>query len=677
MSATVEGKTDDASTSQPAKPPMSQDWKHTMWYVGGAAAFLALTALAQFFNRTAPIEEFGAVGEEFYPDFVDPTLATSLEVFTFDTDTVQPIDFRVQREDNGRWVIPSHHDYPADAEERLGKTASSIIGITRGAMVTRWKADHGRYGVVNPKQDSLAVDEVEGVGQRITLSKDDDSALADYIIGKKVEGSDDQYYVRHPEEEEVYITKLDIDLSTKFTDWIETKLFEFSNGEVLRLTSNDYSFNEATAQITEASVTTLAREKTWSDDWTMESLDEATEELNKDSIRDTTNALADLEVVGVRPKQKGLTPELQLDRAQIRSQQGVDLLQQDLIARGFLLQPGEGDALSLISREGELYAGTEDGLRYRMYFGRVFTGSQEELEIGFNAASTDGEAESKGDDDGAKGESTEAEPDTNAKPGRYLFVRIDFDKTLLGDEPTEPVEPQKSQALIDAEKAAESEKEGAAEGDDEAKEEDGKEDEGAEEESELDKLKKEYADAQTKYRDDKRAYDDFQEKVKKGLEKAEELNRRFADWYYVIPGESFDKLKFGRTDLVKAKEQDAEGAPAEVGADANTNLVPEGNASPVDPPAGGDVPNFDEPATPAETAPTDQGAPQDDPGATPAQNDESTTTDDDAAEASPTTDDDGAVEEDGAVDAEDDDGTAEESDGDQTDGDESAPDSLN
>ncbi len=90
-------------------------------------------------NRPAPIKEFGKVGQEFYASFTDPTKATALEVSTIDTDELKPLEFEVKRSDNGRWVIPSHHNYPADAEDRLADTAASTIGIKRGALVTRWK----------------------------------------------------------------------------------------------------------------------------------------------------------------------------------------------------------------------------------------------------------------------------------------------------------------------------------------------------------------------------------------------------------------------------------------------------------------------------------------------------------------------------------------------------------
>ena len=626
--------------------PISSGWKTTWCYVGVAALCLAVTGALEWANRPAPIEEYGKVGEPFYADFVDPTLATSLEVFTFDAETVQPKSFKVEKLTNGRWVIPSHHNYPAEAEQRLADTASSIIGIERGAMVTRWEADHGRYGVVNPKQETLSVDQVEGVGQRLTLRGDDDAVLADYIVGKQVDGSYDEYYVRHPAEDEVYIASLDVDLSTKFADWIEPELFDLTAGNIIKLTVNDYSFNELNGTVTESEVSEISREKAYGNDWTLASLDTETEELNDDAVRDTTNAIADLEILGVRPKEKGLTPELTLDKSALGSQRDVEFLQSDLLTRGFLLQPGESkDQLNLISREGELYAGTDDGLVYRMHFGRAFAGNQDELEVGFakgngngdveNAAATvraaEGDSasnESSGSGDESPDESVadDSSKSDSAKPGRYLFVRVDFDESLLGDRLTEPTEPEKPAELIEAEAAAKEAEEttkvddegeaaesqvdtgdsATSSADDEgsiavvaeSKDGDKAESEEAEssstgndptsaeadasneiaadepdtgDENRLVQLREDYDAAKKQYDDDLKAYSDRQDKISKGQEKAEELNRRFADWYYVISGDSFDKLSLARADLVTVKEAveevDTEASSAEEAVD--------------------------------------------------------------------------------------------------------------
>ena len=122
------------------------------------------------------------------------------------------------------------------------------VGIKRGAMVTRWPSDHARYGVVDPETDSVNVDEIEGIGRRLTLRGNEDAVLASFIIGKKVEDEDGQYYVRHPGEDETYIAELNISLSTKFTDWVNTDLLDIDSFDVRRVDLNDYSFDEIFAR---------------------------------------------------------------------------------------------------------------------------------------------------------------------------------------------------------------------------------------------------------------------------------------------------------------------------------------------------------------------------------------------------------------------------------------------
>ncbi len=587
--------------------------RKTVIYASTAVACLVVTVAIEFASRPAAIAEYGKVGQLFFPGFTDPTLASALSVSAIDSDQVAAKEFSVERIENGQWVIPSHHNYPADAKDQLARTASSVIGIKRGAMVTRWEADHARYGVVNPKVESLGVDQVQGVGKRLTLRGEDDAILADYIIGKQVEGESNQYYVRHPDEDEVYVATLNIDLSTKFTDWIETDLLDINSSDVVHVALNDYQFDELKGTVTETDVTTLDR-KSSSDDWKMEGLDETTQEVNKDAIGDTVNAIAGLEIAGVRPKQKGLTPDLRLDRSALGSQRDVERLQSDLLARGFLLQPaesGDSENLKLISREGELKTATNDGLVYNMYFGRVFTGSQEELEIGLTSdADQDRGEETASNPQSSDTKSSDAslltarlpmqarrkrptqanhrikramkrptlqdDQKDSGKPGRYVFVTVAFDKQFLGDQPSKPTEPEMPAELKDAEaKSAESssaesnepkESDEDASTTDNASTDDAKSDGNSEksveesgeetEEARLKKLRDEYEAQKEDYEADLKKWDSFQEQIKEGKEKAENLNRRFAQWYYVIPGEDYDKLALTRSDLVKDKEKD-------------------------------------------------------------------------------------------------------------------------
>lgn len=577
---------------------LHRETRRTAAYVIAAGMCLIATLGIDYAFRPAAIKEYGKVGEEFYPEFRDPTMASGLIVTTIDADDLSSKEFSVEKVQNGQWVIPSHHNYPADAASRLAATASSIIGIQRGAMVSRWSADHARFGVVDPQTDTVELDQLEGIGKRLRLKGEGDNTLVDYIIGNAVEGSSDQYYVRHPQEDEVYLAKLDIDLSTKFTDWINADLLDLKNWEVRKMALNNYQVDELRGAITATDLISLSRE-TSSADWVLEGLSDE-KQLKPDEIRETLSTLDGLEIVGVRPKQKGLTPDLRLDRAVLSSQRDVELLQADLMSRGFLLQPaedGKPEDLRLVAREGELSTSTEDGLVYNLYFGRAFTGSTDELEFGLGdsgdtesadtTSSKDNVAESAATSTSeSEGKEDEVVPASN-KPGRYVFVRVAFDQELLGQRLSEPRKPEKSQELLDLEAEAEAQSDADGETELETSATESRTEDGSSSEREglgtqvasedaadvqaeqvdeangnsisrLEELRAEFESLESDYEVAKREFESYQEKVTEGKAKVKELNRRFAKWYYVISGEDFDKLALNRDDLTEPKAESGE-----------------------------------------------------------------------------------------------------------------------
>ena len=54
-----------------------------------------------------------------------------------------------------------------------------------------------------------------------------------------------------------------------------------------------------------------------------------------------------------------------------------------------------------------------------------------------------------------------------------------------------------------------------------------------------------------------RKQDEYEEKIKKGQERVQELNDRFADWYYIIADDVYQKIRLSRDDLIKKKEKNS------------------------------------------------------------------------------------------------------------------------
>jgi hypothetical protein len=610
----------------------------TLKFVIAAAVMGGLAGLTSVLSRPTPIDDFANVGKSFFADFKDPNLATAVQVVAFNEDTASSRVFTVQKKD-GIWRIPSHHNYPADGEDRLAKTARTLIGVKRGAVASRVAADHERFGVVDPLGE--ASDTLKGRGQRLTLMKESEIAVADLIIGKKLPEGENRYYVRHPEEKETYITELEVDISTKFSDWVEADLLKLDRDDLTKLEAKSTKVDgRSFSEVVDA---TLSRANS-TDDWALGGLNEETEEVNKDDITAMVNVLDNLKLSGVRlkPEFEG-KPILQgdlgiaLPPSAAQNPQIVNLVidkvQSSLNSKGFLVyQNREENDFRLYAKAGELVASLKDGVQFHMSFGNQFEGSDDEIEIGGTPAEADDEksddeqkpADPPGSEEANDDEKDEdGEEDEKKTKSRYLIVRASFSEDLLGPALIVPVKPEvpegvevddegnfvkpveepaektedaaadNAEKTDDAEKTEDAAEEPAEKTDDAADDAAEKADDAeadvakaaadeaddtnaddtkaaaenteaaaAEEKKEEPNLGDIYQRAIEKFRADQRKYEsdvkDREKKAEEGQKKVDELNDRFADWYYVITEEDFGKLRLSRDQLVKAKEKEAD-----------------------------------------------------------------------------------------------------------------------
>ena len=577
---------------------MNTESSRTVTFAVTAAISLAV---AFFFapSRPKPPSDFVEVGKAFYDDF-EAVAAKSLSVVSYNADSTKSKVFSVEQK-NGQWVISSHRDYPADGKDRLAKTAASIIGIKREQFWTRDPEQYEALQVVDPEDPDTK--KIKGRGQRITLKDGAGKVLADYIIGKQVAKRDGYYYLRRPDEKAVYIAKLEIDLSTKFSDWIEADLLQLAGENVQEIIVNKYSVDERKGRLVGREISELTREKS-ADPWKLKGLDDTKEEVDQEAVNNMSRALDDLQIVGVRAKPEGLSADL-------KSEAGIKLdivAIEDLHSKGYFLgQDGE-----LISNEGEIVVVTDAGADYVMRFGEVFSGDELEVETGIEA---DKKAREKKADD----PKTEAKKDDEKKSGqnRYMFITVHFDEKAIGKKPTKPTPPEP--AKVDGEQKPAEDPAAATkkEGDGDKKAEESKtEAPKTEDKAKVDeKAKADYEAALKKYETDLKTYND---KIEAGKKKVKELNDRFADWYYVISNENFQKLRLSRSSLVKAKPapmptetKPEAGAPeekkpteAKPEEKAATDNPPESSEKPAEPKTEdkkpeGDMPKADQPEPPA------------------------------------------------------------------------------
>jgi len=607
---------------------MNESLKTTA-FAASAGVMLLLAAMAWWLTQPRQIKEFESVGQPFFSDFESSSDASALEVAAVDAETAKLKSFRVEEKD-GVWTIPSHYGYPAEAADRLAQCSSSLIGLTRESLVGRTESDHERFGVIDPMDEELL--DPDAAGKRITLKDSSGNVLADLIIGNRAEERDatdreiafgqaeqrPEYYVRHPDEDQTYKVGLELELSTRFSDWIRPDLLELEASDLRRILVDNYELEEQADPLgrltqlfkKQGDQLLLNREDGFGE-WNLEGLDETTEELDNSKINTAVATLADLQIVGVRKKtgymgQQLLTPDLKLNRIpELEAnptlfRQTMATLQSELSDYGFNLAPGGQDQdaqdLILVSTFGELKAGTEQGVVYTLQFGNPIEGDQNEIEIGGTPADSSGDKEEKaneplsdggdkapqdeadGEGNGGEKEAVDGEQGANEEmKNRFLMIRVEFDESLLGEKPVppkEPVEPVKPEgytpAADDEEQAGETDEapqppggqdEGQTQDADDRSEETPPADGRPEAFQQYDAAKAQYDKEKTEYELERTQFEDeqkeFDEKVKEGKQLEAELNERFGAWFYVISAENLESLQMRRVDLVKPKQDEA------------------------------------------------------------------------------------------------------------------------
>ena len=315
------------------------------------------------------------------------------------TATARPL--KVEFQDN-KWVIPSHNAYPADAEERLAQTAAALMELRKDMTISERVDDHSEYGVINPLDREATT--LAGRGKRVTLRGENDTVLADFVVGKEVEGKAGYRYLRVPSQRRTYAVKTDADVSAEFADWIETDLLKIDVADIRKISINSYSINERRGTLENQERNTLTKRD---DKWRMS----GGSTPKKDKIDALTKALDDLRIVDVQSKPPSLTQDLKTKEGIRMSMDSVMSLRQ----KGFFITPRG----QLFSNEGEIIVETANGIEYTLRFGEIASG----------ARASDAEASAKDGD---------AEQER-----RYLFVTVNHSTARAKSYSEDGKEPDK------------------------------------------------------------------------------------------------------------------------------------------------------------------------------------------------------------------------------------------
>ena len=322
-----------------------------------------------------------------FEKFEDPLTAKSLEVLRYNEDLAEIEQFKVAEID-GVWCIPSHNNYPADAENKVRDAATILTDVTVLGVATEQANEHALFGVKEPKPEELEAGD-EGIGTLIVIQDKKGKDLARLVVGKKVKDTDDQRFVRKPGQDPVFVVKIDPEkLSTQFEDWIKTDLLDINTWDIKEVLIQDYSVQRQGASVNynqrmqmklnleNSSDWELTELKEWRDDelYPTELLDD--EELNKDRLNEMKDAFDDLEIVDIQRKPAGLRANLRADKNFMENKDNL----QSLFHCGFYPVDVEQDGqLDLLSSDGEVLVRTDNGVEYVLRFGAIAGGDEDNL----------------------------------------------------------------------------------------------------------------------------------------------------------------------------------------------------------------------------------------------------------------------------------------------------------
>lgn len=459
------------------------------------------------------------VGQPLFEEFTDPLQAASMRITRYDPATLDVIPFEVTQTAKG-WVIQTKDGYPASATEQMALAANNLIDLKILDIVSDTAGQHAEFGVIEPNPDTLSASDI-GVGKMVVIRDDKRKVLANLIIGVADSDKPENCHVRIPGQDPVYLVTLDPSVfTTDFTAWIDRDLLQINPYDVTSFRIRDYE-SRVTQQGT---VTATPR---------MDVTIGFDEELNQWSLLNLKEAAPG-----------GRLEEGQLAATEKLHTNRLDALRtalDQLTITGVFAKP---EALATALRTTEGLAGLRQSdlptLVETGFLPGKPPGSDEMALIG-----TNGELVIQTQDAIRYrllfGSRDEVE---DGQESRYLFVQAEFEPALIPKPELVDVPEIKEGDDVDLE-------------------------------------------AQAKARDEaikanQRAEDEFRQRTNVAKRKILELNTRFAEWYYLISEEDFQKIAIKRDQLAITGE-----APSAAG---------EGAAGPSFPGLGGLIPGLEAPA---------------------------------------------------------------------------------
>ena len=177
-----------------------------------------------------PSSKVNRMGQPLFETF-DPREATGIEIVEMDQETLEAKSIEVAQTNQG-WFIrrPGKPDYPANADNQVKDVSTILFDLRILDQAGEGAGEHSKFGVIDPSQARLD----SAAGKMIALKNSSGSNLAQLIIGNEVEGLGNTYFVRKPNQNEVYRVEIQNvnDVSTKFVDWVEKDFLDLDKWNI-------------------------------------------------------------------------------------------------------------------------------------------------------------------------------------------------------------------------------------------------------------------------------------------------------------------------------------------------------------------------------------------------------------------------------------------------------------
>ena len=286
-----------------------------------------------------------------------------LRVAEWDDATSSAKIIEVKRSGND-WTIPSHFDYPADANTRVSKSTATFMGLAHGRLVTDDPKQFESLGVIDPLDPDLS--QKDGRGKRITMTDITGQIVADLILGKKSDIGDSNYYMREVGKNQVYTAQVTPDLSTKFVDYVEVDPLKVKREDIRSLLVADYSIDAQRHTIDMRSESQLTR-SSGADLWSDPGPVPPDKRIAQGVINTIVTAATTLKLTDVRQFSIKSIPR---DIMEMQSK-GFYFVPPGTVDKDSPVVSLQGQDLAAVGNEGRLTISTRDGLKYSLMFGEV------------------------------------------------------------------------------------------------------------------------------------------------------------------------------------------------------------------------------------------------------------------------------------------------------------------